>query len=82
MFKEIEETKREMLIEGHMVREAQAEKRPIQPEYVEGEKYEVAHKIKKELMEDFGINNYKSGQGQSNRQQQVVIPKAGELDFE
>lgn len=47
MLKEIEETKREMLMEGHTVREAQAEKRPIQPEYMEGEKYEVAHKIKK-----------------------------------
>jgi hypothetical protein len=47
VLKEIEETKREMLMEGHTVREAQAEKRPIQPEYMEGEKYEVAHKIKK-----------------------------------
>lgn len=66
MLKEIEETKREMLMEGHMVREGQAEKRPIQPDYIEGEKYEVAHKIKKELMEDFGIN---TGKSQSNRQQ-------------
>ena len=71
-----------MLMEGHTVREAQAEKRPIQPEYMEGEKYEVAHKIKKQLMQDFGISNYKSREGQSNRQQKVIIPEAGEHNFE
>ena len=70
-----------MSAKGQENREGQAEKGPIQLEYVEGQN-EVAHKIKKkELMEDPWHQQLQVLVRVNHRQQQSLHSEVGEFDF-